>query len=89
MLGDVLREYLEGAAHESDDTVGVAARSSTFNGAEAMAQTLHGLPVAQPTRQLDQILGNSGEPENTRTALPRALTGQVSGDPRCLRDATG
>jgi hypothetical protein len=89
VLGDVAGEDLERTADESDHAIGVATGPPAVHGVEPCRQTAQDLLVVLTAGQLDEVLRNGVQPEDTGAALARALVGHVRGDARGLGNSTG
>ena len=65
------------AAHESDDAVGVPARSSALDDLGPGPDPFDQIRLGAAGRQLLEVRGQSRKPEDTGTALPGTLPGHV------------
>ena len=88
VLGDVWGEYLQSTADESNHTVGMGAGSPTLHRTKATGEAVESLRITVATGQLDEILSDAVQAEDTWPALAGALVGHVRRHACRLGDAT-
>ena len=84
-----MAEYGERAAHNADGTVRVPACTASIHFAESTLQSCQQVRFGLATSEMSEVVGDGGQPEDTRAALPRTLAGQVTGDTCSFGDAAG
>jgi hypothetical protein len=81
MLLDFLTERTERAGCHRDGPIGQVAGATIGHDRQQIPQPVGGPPVPALPGDLGQCIGDGGQPERARAALPRALPGQVAQDP--------
>ena len=84
---DFVGEDAECALDETDDAVGMAARTATFDGRQAALERAAGSCSVVAAGDLDQIVRDRRKAVHARAALARALGRELADDPRGLEHA--